>query len=429
MQKILFILILSSLAFMGCDRSEFGKRAEGGVVSGDADQQPTAAGNNDYANSGNNGTDGDQGGVLAPTGARETVDAIADATHSVGIDAYLAQSSKEGNIAIGAVGLTKSLVVGSLGAGVETQDALVAALGLPGADAATLAQTMNELDGELQRSAEPGMLQVVPSIWAQSSADFYADYLDSVAYYFDLDVRLVDFMSPDTARLQINNWYRTQTSGYITEVVTPLELEDAITVAFIDASFFSGAWDVPFDRDLSYYGTFAGTDGEQEQRYMYREDVFLVTRTEAYDAAIVPFSNAFSFVAVAPHDTLGTSVEPMLSPTFFTEILANSEVESLALSLPIVEIAGRVDSKDLGLQTAANAESFDAVGAGIGSGVFVQRTKIALGELSVTGTADEAPAGDPDAFTPTPFSLDRPFLFGIVDTATGALIYVGRFQG
>ncbi len=431
----LIILLAIAAMSVGCNRGEFGKRAEGGVISADARDDSGNNANDEVDGLNNQDSDPTSGDLnnAAPNVGGEPADraiSLYGVTHNIGVAGYRSQSGGDENVVVSALGLTQSIAIATLGADEDANAELFNIVGTT-----YLPEEFNggvsSLLSQIQTAAEPGIVRAAPSVWAQSDAMFESQFLNDLYAYHELDVRLVNFNSPDSARLQINNWYRNQTGGYITEAVSPRGISTDSGLAFVDATFFSGAWEVPFDRDLTMDDVFMGRQ-ERVLPFMERSDVLLTAQDNQKTSVILPFSNQLVMVAVLPNDGAFDAVEASMGPEFFQQIIDSSEPQFVTLRMPKVELAGRLDSsasEDLGLGAANKDGAYASIGDGLGAGAFIQRSKIAFTELGAQG-ADPSPPefndGAAGAEDSIPVVLNRPFIFGILDSGTNTLVYLGR---
>jgi len=265
---------------------------------------------------------------------------------------------------------------------------------------------------------------------------------DAVAKSFrDLlaDSFAAEIFEGDVAR--VNQWVAQKTEGKIEGVLKDLPQDDIAVL--VNAIYFKAPWAKAFNPTLTYDGRFflSGYDGV-DVKMMHAVRDFVIVRGAGYRAARLPYKPpSLGMIIVLPDTIEGLdAVLSVFNTAELTRLRAEFERETPAaftLELPRFRVRSEASLKPA-LQRAGMALAFDWTRAdfsgmteGPPSEIPVAISDVvhcALVEVSEEGT--EAAGATLKMFhiggaSPS-FLVDRPFLFFIVDDATGAILFQGR---
>lgn len=427
--KLRILSLLVILVFSGCAREEFGTRDSGGSISVPTTDSSDRGETNNVAapNFGNNATDDDnqspepsvpvsgQGGEGVSPAALLAMEAVTRAT-------FTDASASAGNFVFSPLALASTLTVAGLAGDSEMRAAVETRLAE--SDLSEVAAGLSVAIISAQGGADEFLS--LPTMWVDPATSINPEFLGAVVPSLIQDVRTVDFSSVDQARQTINNYYRTQTEGLLPSVVGPLGLMTGEKSALVNAVYFRGAWAVPFSVGDTAQGVFRGDTGDVTMAFMQRDDTFQVLRAQEYDAIIVPYQSNYDLVVIKPADLSARSqLESQFSIQLLTNIVNESQPESVRLLMPRVDVEGRLESNLFGETVADNAAREGAfLGAGLdSSGALIQRAVVSFDEA---GTSAIFPNDDVGSLLSPDFSLDQPFLFAIRESSTGLVLLAGR---
>lgn len=430
-----FIPVFVVLLLASCSRDEFGSRDSGsaidqteggGISSGNSDDNlggtPNSAEGDD--SSGVDGPvlgapNGDDYESAAPSGLA-AVEAVTRAT-------FTEASASTANLVFSPLSLTNTLVVTGLGGDSTTADAVRSRTAQQDLD--ELASSVAGLIRAAQTSGASGSFTMLPTMWIDEGTQIEPDFVEQVVPDLIRDVRFADFSSSSVARQTINNFYKTQTEGRISNAVGPLGLEAASGAALVDTVYLDAAWEVPFSTNLTQSGIFRGDGGDVSVAIMQRDGDFLAQHAPDYEAIVVPYASLYDLVIVIPTTDARHRIESQFSVQFVDEVVYESVQEYLRLKLPKVVVEGRVETALYGDAVASSvrrAGGLSAAGLAT-SASLVQRAVIAFDEASTMAVVPnddlETSAGSAAQQT---FEVDRPFLFAVRERTTGMLLFVGR---
>ena len=95
-------------------------------------------------------------------------------------------------------------------------------------------------------------------IWAENMEH---DFATPVKRYYKGEVYEADFASqPESVVKEINQWTSEKTEGMIEKIVS--DIPENTVLMLLNAVYFEGKWEIPFDKDDTYEGTFHGKDAD-----------------------------------------------------------------------------------------------------------------------------------------------------------------------
>jgi leukocyte elastase inhibitor len=241
----------------------------------------------------------------------------------------------------------------------------------------------------------------------------------------------------------VNGWVRQRTEGKIEKIIDKLS-----DVILINAVYFKSRWAVVFDKKLTKPEFFSLTRSRQEMvpTMLQRTNHAVVSR-EGYRAIRLPYAvRSLAMVIALPNEVEGLGdVARRLDQDELTQMLAALRKEPprpVSLMLPSFKTEYAADLKGV-FQKAGMTLPFDGRRSDFSglTGVspqlapttidqIVHKAVIEVSEESTEAAATTAigiritSAAPP--VEPLQFRVDRPFLYYLVDDATGAVLFQGR---
>lgn len=386
-----------------------------------------------------------------PTSAGETVitppptnvvrPEFTQATTTFALDLFrrVAGQDADKNIFISPANIAIALAMTANGARGETLEAMLAALGNPGAALDTMNADYAALQASLQRS-EPGItLTIANSLWARAGVSFHDDFLQRAERVYDAEIAALDFTQPSAPDL-INGWVSDKTNGKINGIVDATIPSETILI-LISAIYFNGKWQRPFDPSLTEDLPFNLLDGSQKPTpTMFRSGMFDYLKGDGFQAVRLPYTNdALRMVVFLPDEGRALSeFVAALTREDWETWRAQFARKQGQVFLPRFRAQYRVTLNGV-LQAMGMAPAFDPQRADF-SGmrpippiVYISDVRhLAYVDVSEAGTEAAAATAvqmgvtsarpDEEPFT---MRVDRPFLFVIEDANTGSLIFIG----
>jgi len=247
----------------------------------------------------------------------------------------------------------------------------------------------------------------------------------------------------DAALAEINDFVAAKTEGRIERILD--QLDESSAAVLLNAVYFKAAWASAFSKENTREEPFSLAASQRVSVPMMhkRVTVPLVTRT-GYRAVRLPYVvGAIGMVIVLPDAVdgvakVGASIDAAELAELF-EALRMSEPKAVSLALPRFKVTYKADLL-LPLRSAGMTLAFDpaqadfsgmigpAAGGRLVIGQVVHRAVI---EVQEEGTEAAAATAAVMVLTSAPsnqgtFRVDRPFLYYMVDDATGAILFQGR---
>jgi serpin B len=282
--------------------------------------------------------------------------------------------------------------------------------------------------------------EIANSVWYRTGFPASQEFVDSSGQYFDAVVNALDFADP-SAPGTINGWVEEQTNGKITELIGQIDPMDVMFL--INAIYFKGDWERPFDRDRTRTEHFTLSDGALVDVPMMQGDGdFLHLETELFQGVDLRYGrSAFSMTVLVPnpgHD-LDDLIAALDAETWGTWVEAFAE-HRIMLGLPRfrleweetlnnpLQAMGMVDAFDPG---RANFSRLVEQGAVLPGNLYVtevkQKTFIDVNEEG-TEAAAATSVGVGVTSLPPMVRADRPFLFAIRERFSGTVLFIGAVE-
>jgi serpin B len=241
---------------------------------------------------------------------------------------------------------------------------------------------------------------------------------------------------------EINRWVSRQTEGKIDKLLDALD-PDAPAV-ILNAVYFKAAWQTPFTARATSDEDFRLTPSSTVKvPTMHRLGSYQVATRAGFRAIRLPYSvEALSMVLVVPDDVggadkLARDLDAPALAALFREI---AEWKTVSLALPRFKTSFKARLGEL-FQNAGMRRAFDLRLADF-SGMTNRPSReapLAISEVIHRAVIDVAEEGTEAAAATAitmmtasarapaeAFVVDRPFLFYVVDNATGAILFEGR---
>jgi serpin B len=368
---------------------------------------------------------------------------IASSMESFGTDLYAVVATGDGNVVFSPASIMTALAMTYAGARGVTAEEMAAVLHVDLDDPAFHA-AMNALDLALEsRSFKSGddrvQLSIANSLWGQDGLAFEQPFLDTLAEDYGTGMRLVDFKAAaEKARVQINDWVASQTNDKITDLIPAGVLNDLTRLVLVNAVYLDATWALQFDPNDTSDGSFTTLAGTQVTVPMMRQtSSFSYAKGDGWQAVQLPYSgNKLAMLLIVPDQGRFTDVEQELGSGLLSEAVAGLSPASVALTVPKFTFRTQAQLgsalKTLGMPTAFDPNSADFSGMTTEEQLLIDEV-IHEAYIAVDEEGTEAAAATAVVMRATSapmvdvtFEIDRPFIFALRDTETGALLFLGR---
>jgi serpin B len=303
----------------------------------------------------------------------------------------------------------------------------------------------NALDLELASRAEqsgenapmPFRLRVTNALFGQSGFEFLSPFLDTLAESYGAGLRIMDFVNEaEPSRLAINGWVSDQTEQRIEELIPEGIINDLTRLILVNTIYFTASWAEPFEEGATKNDPFTLLDGTVIETPTMHQGLQTGFAAGAnYRAAELAYDGQqLSMLLIVPNEGDLAAVESTLSADRVTKIRSDLGEHLLTLSLPKFEFRSKVPAKAplmaLGMTDAFN-ENADFSGMTGKRDLLIQDV-VHEGFVAVDEKGTEAAAatavliGETSLPPEATLTIDRPFIFAIIDRPTGATLFIGR---
>ncbi len=255
-------------------------------------------------------------------------------------------------------------------------------------------------------------------------------------------VTAVDYRDGPAAAQRINHWVEQKTQGRITALVGP-DLDPLTRLLLVNAIYFKGKWDTPFDRERTDEHRFwLGRSNSVTAPMMRRTGTFRFAQVDGLQVLELPYASDELFMLVLlPRSRTGLGgLERELTAASFEGWCESLRLTHAEVLLPRFRL-----TRDFELSQALMAlgmrDAFDASRADF-SGMDGRRRWLYVSQvihkafIDVDEQGTEAAAATAirvtgrSAFLPLEklvvFRADHPFLLAIRERSSGTILFLGR---
>ena len=284
-------------------------------------------------------------------------------------------------------------------------------------------------------SEKPSKLNIANSVWFRDNGftaektflQKNADYYGAAAYKSPFDGK--------TLR-DINNRVKKNTDGKIEKVIDDLD-PDAV-MYLINTVLFDAEWESIYKKDEISDSTFTALDGTKRTiSMMYSTEQRYLDDGKA-TGFIKPYKSGYSFVALLPNGDISLSdyVASMTGKSF-VDTIKNAKDIPVETAIPKfsydydIEMGGALKALGMTNPFEPSKADFSALGSSDSGNIFISRVLhkayIAVDERGTKAGAATAVETVYTALEECIYrvTLDRPFVYAIIDDATGLPVFIG----
>ena len=356
---------------------------------------------------------------------------------------YADLKDRPGNLFFSPFSVSTVLGMAALGAKGATADELNALLWLPTVERQDL---QNALDA-CQAPKSPVELSLACSLWMDEGFRTLPSYTAALQSRYDAEVHPVDFAgAPEAARADVNRWTADRTRGRIRDLLAPGTILPTTKLVLVNAIYFKGRWQNPFERDRTEDADFRlPAGGTVTVPLMHRTlDGAACLENDRFQGLLIPYKGrTCSMLVLLPREGVPLAdLEADLTAENLASWLSSMGYRKVLLWLPRFKMDwGAVDLvpalRAMGLKTvfSSDADFSDITGGrDLQPDMVVHKAFVEVAEEGTEAAAATAmrfkalgarPAPEPQ---PVVFRADRPFLFAILENTTRTVLFLGRLE-
>jgi serpin B len=354
-----------------------------------------------------------------------------------GFDLFRAAADPKHNSAMSPNSIAAVLGMIAAGANGPTQQQLLDALHVHGTQATQVSEAFGSLVRELQTRNREGMrFTEADRAWVDKELKLLASYTDTLTRHYDAPFGTLDFGDREGSAAAINTWVAEQTHGKITKLVTPDAL-DLAQLVLTNAVYLDAKWEHPFEHFDTMPRPFHRGDGSTVSvPTMKQRQEFASASGAGWRAIALPYKGGKVEMDVIVPDDLA-AFEGTLGGAQLDTIVHSLQPREVDLLLPKFSLRSRYENladamARLGVTDAFDHERADFSGMtgdhSLWLGAVVHEAYVAVDEAGTVAAA--ATGGVMRAVSmpaPAPeFRVDKPFVFMVRDTVTGAVLFEGH---
>jgi serpin B len=390
--------------------------------------------------SGGGGSAGGDGAGERPSVA---LDAAVGATNRFTAELYRTVAQPHANGAASPYSVAVAFAMTREGARGETRAELDRALHLEGDEASAFGALSSRIDEIAASGVE---LRTANRVFVQQGFAVEAGFESALRDGFHAPFEALSFADAEGARGRVNGWVAQQTNDRIADLLPPGSIDGSTRLVLTNAVYFHGTWQTAFDRartqDLPFF-----VDGTTEARVptMQAERALRYARYEGVRVGELGYTgDQVSMIVVVPEarDGLPALLSSLDEATMRGWVDGLAQRPSVVVRMPRFRIAPaasislRGPMEVLGVRLAFQDGAAELTGiADVQPPLFVSDGyHKAFVEVNEEGTEAAAATGVVVAVRSAPMRpverdeliADRPFLFFLRDTRTGAVLFVGH---
>ncbi len=372
------------------------------------------------------------------------LEALVGGNTAFAIDLYHALRRSDDNLFFSPHSISVALAMTYAGARGNTAEQMARVLHftLPQAQ---LHPAFNALDLALQPAQpygdeRPFTLDIANSLWGERDYTFRAEFLDLLARNYGAGLRLTDFRTaPEPAREAINQWVSEQTKERIRDLIPAGAITPDTRLVLANAIYFLADWQQPFDPNLTDDAPFTLRDGTTVNIPMMRwegAESARYARGAGYQTVELPYMGGkAAMMLIVPDAGTFDEFEAQLAAEQLADITAGLEWKQVILSLPKFTYESEFELSDvlmgLGMTDAFTNADFSGMDGtrNLAISAVIHKAFVAVDEKGTEAAAATAVIMKETSMMidePITLTVDRPFIYVIRDTQTGATLFLGR---
>ncbi|KAM6912916.1 protein Z-dependent protease inhibitor [Xenentodon cancila] len=287
-----------------------------------------------------------------------------------------------------------------------------------------------------ENMAQNGSLRVDQNmaLFIRQQFEVKKTFEDNMKTFFHADVKNVNFSDTRESISYINEYIKQKTQNKITEMIS--SLAEMTQLLLINTIFFQGAWDMPFNPNLTKDGSFHIDNYNIVQvPMMFKEAKFYTMEDIPLGARVLklPYQEGVSMLILLPNKDRDYTVidEEITAKRFlsWTKLLRKTKLEvtvpkfKMDRSYSLHNILPNMGMVSL-FSSSANLTRLSQ-GKGLMVSEVLHKAVIEVDETGTTAAAGTTVGIIPYSL-PRMFTVNRPFFFFIYHEETNSLLFMGR---
>ena len=274
------------------------------------------------------------------------------------------------------------------------------------------------------------------SLWYQQGYKLNPTFNDVLANYYDSDVFGRPLLSGAPSIVEeINGWVSKKTENMIPRIIE--KLNNNVEAILINALYFKGEWANPFEQEETTKKEFNGIDGKSWVDMMHKLGLQHYCETETFQAVKMEFGNK-SYEAIFVLPNAETTIDQFISSGALSELdKLRYNDDFIDFSFPKFKIEPELfEINDaltmLGISPLDELRDYDiftpsrSAMCRVWHGATIEFNEKGAEGAGVT-FAGMVSGGPGEPKIPV-VNFDRPFMFFVRETTTGAMVFAGKIM-
>jgi serpin B len=344
----------------------------------------------------------------------------------------LSKQQPNQNIFISPTSVALALSMTYNGVSGETQQEMTKVLELTGMTPQEINAANQTLQNSLQKNDPNVQVSIANSLWAKQGFSLKPEFQQTNQEYYQANLSELDFTIPQEALSIINNWVSQKTQGKIDQIVEGISPDQVLFL--INAIYFKGNWQTPFDKSKTTNKTFYLTDSSSKQHPMMSQMGFYPCyATDTFKAVSLAYGKKGAlrmYIFLPNSNTNLATFSQQLTPENWNEWMQEfTEINGL-IEIPRFKIEYEVELKSTlialgmaGIFEISKSDFSPMTGDNVAVDSVKHKTFV---EVNEEGT--EGAAVTPILLTRGSIfkmNVNRPFFCAIRDDTTGTILFMG----
>ncbi len=393
---------------------------------------------------------------LASTVAAAESQTAARAINEFGLDLYRRMSTTNANLCLSPYSIQNALAMTYAGADGKTRSEMATALRYPSDDVALhgsffeLGRALDEIADRTARMAEsakargtlqePIVFTLANRLFGQKGIEFRAPFLLLVKDRYGAPLEALDFgKNPEAARIHINGWVEDRTRKRIRDLIPAGAIDGGTRLVLANALYLKAPWSGEFPVSATKPEPFRirGKASAMVPTMRQKRDLGHAKRPGHTVLTLAYADSQLQFVILLPDAPDGLdALEKQLTPALLAGC-ARTERRDVVVHLPKFRLESASMSlvpplSSMGMKSAFGGDAdFGRMSQGGGFAIsdVIHKTFFAIDEKGTEAAAATAVVMSVSAREPKPpieVRVDRPFVFAIQHTGSGACLFLGH---
>lgn len=348
--------------------------------------------------------------------------------------------------------LSLGFVLGMLGDGAQGQtlDEIRSLLEFGKADMMEINNFFKTIIEESPNIDESVTLKITNMVAYDNEVMMEEAYIQDMQTFYHAETPMLDFGDKPIAAKYINDWSYEKTEGMIPKVINEENISENTILALLNAICFKATWTNKFDISNTKSESFSSSKGLSNLLMMHNKAMINYAQNEIYTMVDLPYGSGdkWSMKVLLPNK--GKTVNDVvnsLSQTNWQDACKHLMPTIVDLKLPRFKIETNIELNDI-LAALGAPTMFDPQNADFSlisknfkksddKQLWVSLVKqVAAAEVNEEGTklaAVSIELMEGTSVAPVPdtadFHANRPFVYIIQEASSGAIFFIGAYQG